>query len=462
MAQGQKTAGGLRLPRFDSPSVLGALLDQERGRRFRIAPVAADYVSRQLHLPDSAQPVEDHRLVRMARVVHGEMWFVVECLPRFDYGRGQHTLDIDKDGAVFQAGATQPTLHPGLLVDWHDQDVRVRRPHGDGIRARTTLKAGDVGAVMLQAGPDVRPHRLERSEPLRMFNDTMAFWRRWQRGHRRTRPSRRRNGHQHSARTPYPRRTAVAARVTTPGPRCAYPASLVLRTTSRRARPVDTKTLGGSMNDQRLREDVGEEIRWDPKVDAEAVAVSAKDGVVTLRGTVGSFHQKREATKAAERVRGVVEVDNQLDVKIMTDQRRADADIRGDVLQALMLDAWVPVSVDATVSGGIVTLDGAVEHQYQRDEAVHVTGSVPGVVAVENEIELIPSMPDVQDVQHSIKKALERNAKVEAKNLDVATSPGTVTLTGNVHSVYERDAAVAAAWAAPGVRHVDDQLNVIY
>ena len=169
------------------------------------------------------------------------------------------------------------------------------------------------------------------------------------------------------------------------------------------------------MNDQRLREDVGEEIRWDPKVDREAVAVSAKDGVVTLRGTVGTFHQKREATKAAERVRGVVEVDNQLDVKIMTDRRRADADIRGDVLQALMLDAWVPASMDATVSGGIVTLDGAVEHHYQRDEAVHVTGSVPGVVAVENEIELIPSMPDVQDVQHSIKKALERNAKVEAR-----------------------------------------------
>jgi osmotically-inducible protein OsmY len=216
------------------------------------------------------------------------------------------------------------------------------------------------------------------------------------------------------------------------------------------------------MNDQRLQEDVGEEIRWDPKVDAEAVAVSAKDGVVTLRGTVGSFHQKREATKAAERVRGVVEVDNQLDVKIMTDQRRADAEIRGDVLQALMLDAWVPASVDATVSEGIVTLDGAVEHQYQRDEAVHVTGNVRGVVAVENEIELIPSMPDVQDIQHSIKKALERDAKVEAKNLDVETSPGTVTLKGIVHSVYERDAAVTAAWAAPGVRHVDDQLNVIH
>jgi osmotically-inducible protein OsmY len=215
------------------------------------------------------------------------------------------------------------------------------------------------------------------------------------------------------------------------------------------------------MSEQTLQEHVAEEIHWDPKVDAKAIAVSAKDGIVTLRGSVGSFHQKREATKAAERVRGVVEVDNQLEVQIMTDQRRADADLRADVLQVLMLDALVPVSVDATVREGIVTLDGAVEHQYQRDEAMYVAGNVPGVVAIENQIQLIPSMPDAPDIQHSIKKAFERDAKLEAERLDVETSPGTVTLKGNVRSVYERDAAVAAAWAAPGVRQVDDQLNVI-
>jgi len=215
------------------------------------------------------------------------------------------------------------------------------------------------------------------------------------------------------------------------------------------------------MSDQTLQEYVAEELHWDPKVDAKAIAVSAKDGIVTLRGTIGSFHQKREATKAAERIQGVAEVDNQLEVQILTDKRRADADLRGDVLQALMLDAWVPASVDAVAREGVVTLDGAVEHQYQRDEALQVTGHVPGVVAVENNIQLVPSMPDAPDVQHAIKKALERDAKIEAERLDVETSPGTVTLKGNVHSVYERDAAVAAAWAAPGVRHVDDQLNII-
>jgi osmotically-inducible protein OsmY len=80
--------------------------------------------------------------------------------------------------------------------------------------------------------------------------------------------------------------------------------------------------------------------------------------------------QKREATKAAERVRGVVEVDNQLGVQIMTDQRRADAGLRGDVLQALMLDAMVPTGVDASVREGIVTLDGAVEQQSARRSQV--------------------------------------------------------------------------------------------
>jgi BON domain len=110
-----------------------------------------------------------------------------------------------------------------------------------------------------------------------------------------------------------------------------------------------------------------------------------------------------------------------------------------------MLDAPVPAGVDATVGEGIVTLHGAVEHRYERDEGIYVAGNVSGVVAIENQIQLIPSMPDAPDIQHSIKKAFERDPKLEAERLDVETCPGTVTLKGNVRSVYERDAAVAAA-----------------
>jgi hypothetical protein len=91
--------------------------------------------------------------------------------------------------------------------------------------------------------------------------------------------------------------------------------------------------------DNDLTADVSDELFWDPRVDSEAIAVSASDGMITLRGTVGSLREKREAKKAAQRVFGVISVDNQLQVKLMNDEKREDADLRGDVLQALMLTA---------------------------------------------------------------------------------------------------------------------------
>jgi osmotically-inducible protein OsmY len=114
-------------------------------------------------------------------------------------------------------------------------------------------------------------------------------------------------------------------------------------------------------------------------VDSRAIAVSADDGSITLRGRVGSFREKREAEKAAARVYGVTEISNEL--QVLNGSRRDDADLRGDVLQALMLDSLVPKTVDAKVRGCFVTLTGTAEWQYQRDEAEFLTASVPGVLA---------------------------------------------------------------------------------
>ena len=214
------------------------------------------------------------------------------------------------------------------------------------------------------------------------------------------------------------------------------------------------------MTDEELARSVSDELFWDPKIDGEGIAVSAADGFVMLRGTVGSFHQKREATKAAERVRGVVSVDNRIDVELLTHERREDADLRGDVLEALMLDAQVPTSVDAQVGDGCVVLDGEVDWQYQRDEAERVTGNVPGVVHVVNRILLSDTTHVADDVERKIRKAFLRNARLDAEHLQVAVSEGTITLTGRVHSREEHDTAVAAAWSAPGVRQVDDRLTV--
>ena len=212
-----------------------------------------------------------------------------------------------------------------------------------------------------------------------------------------------------------------------------------------------------------LQRNVSDEIASDPKVDHAAVAVFANDaGTVTLRGTVGSFRQKRDARQAAERVHGVVYVENELTVRILTKSRRADADLRGDVLQALLLNSLIPTTVDAKVQDGYVTLSGAVDWQYQRDEAMFVAGNVLGVTGVDNEIGVGGDTRTVDEVSGDIQKAFKRDAKIDADSLAVAASGGTVTLSGTVRSWSEHDAALAAAWAAPGVTTVNDRLIVSY
>ena len=214
--------------------------------------------------------------------------------------------------------------------------------------------------------------------------------------------------------------------------------------------------------DNDLTANVSDELFWDPKVDNTAIAVSADGGKITLRGTVGSLRQKREAQKAAQRVFGVSSVDNQLHVKLMNDDKRADAELRGDVLQALMLDSLVPATVDAKVEDGFVTLTGTAGWQYQRDEAEFVASNIVGTLDVFDEIELTYPTPNAGDVQESIKKAFKRNAAIDADDLSISTHNGTVTIDGTVGSWAEHDEALDAAWAAPGVTSVHDEMTVGY
>lgn len=216
-----------------------------------------------------------------------------------------------------------------------------------------------------------------------------------------------------------------------------------------------------SANDE-LRENVVDELYWDPKVDSYAVAVSADDGTITLRGTVGSLREKREAQKDAERVFGVVAVDNQLQVRLLDAHRRDDADLRGDVLKALMLDSVVPETVDAKVDDGFVTLTGSVNWKYQRDEAELVVSNIVGTLDVLDEIEIRHPKPNAEDVKESIRKAFKRNASLDAGGLDVSTEDGTVTIRGTVSSWAEHDQALNAAWSAPGVARVHDRMKVVY
>ena len=216
------------------------------------------------------------------------------------------------------------------------------------------------------------------------------------------------------------------------------------------------------MSNDDLARYVTDELYWDPKVDSTAIAVSADNGAVMLRGTVGSFREKQDAKHDAERVYGVKDVKNELDVRILNEHRRSDAELRGAVLQAMTLDSLVPSTIDAKVDNGVVTLTGKANWQYQRDEAESVAANLLGVMGVEDEVELIAPGPTPNDVEHSIKKAMERNAKLDAESVSVESSDGTITLRGTVTSWADHDEAVGAAWAAPGVTNVKDHILVSY
>ena len=216
------------------------------------------------------------------------------------------------------------------------------------------------------------------------------------------------------------------------------------------------------MTDDDLQLDVAAELFWDPKVDGAEIAVSADAGAVTLSGTVRSLREKREAGKAAARVYGVAGVSNQLYVQMPDSSDRDDTELRGDVLAALMLDCLIPMTVDARVRGGLVTLTGTADWQYQRDEAEFLTASVPGVLDIQNHITLT-TPPAEHDIDSGIRSAFRRNSRFDAGGLSVATgSSGTVILAGTVTSWAEHDEAMAAVWSAPGVTAVDDRIVVEY
>jgi osmotically-inducible protein OsmY len=216
------------------------------------------------------------------------------------------------------------------------------------------------------------------------------------------------------------------------------------------------------MTDNDLRRDVAAELCWDPQVDSAAIAVSAASGMVTLRGTVASLRHKRAAGGGAARVRGVTRVVNELRVQIPDRDRRDDEDLCGDVLETLMLEASVPMTVDARARNGLVTLTGTVQWHYQREAAESRTASVPGVIGIDNVIALAQA-PDARAAADAISCAFRRDAVLDADGLSVETFyGGLVILSGTVSSSAAHHHAVAAAWSAAGVTDVDDRIDVEY
>ena len=212
--------------------------------------------------------------------------------------------------------------------------------------------------------------------------------------------------------------------------------------------------------DAQLKKDVEAELEWEPAVNAAQVAVSVKDGVVTLGGHLDTFVQKYVAERAVRRVAGVRAIAQEIDVRLSREHQRSDADIAQAIENAFGWHTLVPAErIQVKVEKGWVTLTGTVGWDYQRRVAEQTVRPVKGVVGVTNRIGL-QAMATPGDVRDRIHRALARQADREARHIEVAVDGATVTLRGQVHSWAERTAAQGAAWSAPGITAVANELRV--
>ena len=214
------------------------------------------------------------------------------------------------------------------------------------------------------------------------------------------------------------------------------------------------------MTDQSLKQTVVDELVWEPSVNEAHIGVTARSGVVTLTGHVGSYAEKHAAEQAAGRVSGVQAIADELEIRYLYAVGHGDEDIAKQALNVLSWDLAVPKDkVKIKIEKGWVTLSGDVDWYYQKNAAESDVRKLLGVMGVSNQIVIKPSV-QASDVQKKIKAAFERNADVEAAKIVVATDGSKVTLSGQVDSYYQRTLAENTAWSAPGVTQVHDRITV--
>ncbi|WNH07772.1 BON domain-containing protein [Thalassobellus suaedae] len=215
--------------------------------------------------------------------------------------------------------------------------------------------------------------------------------------------------------------------------------------------------------DAQIKQDILDQLEFQPNIEETKIGVVVKDGVALLTGSVFSYASKIAIVKAIKKVAGVKGIAEGIKIGYMSNLNKTDTEIANSAIKAIEWHTSIPNNkIIIEVDNGWITLSGELEWAYQKDAARRTVEYLSGVKGVTNHITLKQTSIHPKDIKKKITKAFERSAMIEALGITVETTDHAVKLTGKVRSIAEKDTAQKAAFNAPGVYAVQNELKIEY